>query len=166
MRGRSRPELDFSGKKWAYERTARSIEKFAYGVCGRKFGPCLSSAARFIPILLYHTGAALVKSFFQKKCEPYTDSHFCIITSSIFSSLITKNPINVITFTSGTTKKMQHLMKLKTVVRKPYFLKTAFGCRLRKSLIAPQTRMNAIQSATAHAIKYHFKKIILYSFLI
>ena len=52
-------EVEFSGKKCAYEKSARSIEKFAYGVCGRKFGPCLSSAARFIPILLYHMGSHL-----------------------------------------------------------------------------------------------------------
>ena len=76
--------VEFSGKKCAYEKSARSIEKFAYGVCGRKFGPCLPSAARY-----FNTAVILlsrVKLYKKAKCVLI---HFAFSFNYSFDFLIT-----------------------------------------------------------------------------
>ena len=52
-----------SGKNRGGARPARSLNEIAYGVSGRKIGPCLPSAARFS----IAPPAALVKYYLQKK---------------------------------------------------------------------------------------------------
>ena len=59
--GPAGPETRFSGKMCAYAAYARSTEKFAYGVCGGKFGPAPSSAARS------STTGRICQVFFVKK---------------------------------------------------------------------------------------------------
>ena len=55
-----------SGKNRENKKPARSLCEIAYGMYGRKFGPCLSSAARFS----IARPAALVKYYFAQRKEP------------------------------------------------------------------------------------------------
>ena len=55
-----------SGKNRENEKPARSLSEIAYGMYGRKIGPCLPSAARFS----IARAAALVKWYFAQRKEP------------------------------------------------------------------------------------------------
>ena len=55
--------VDISGENRENKKPASSLNKIAYGVSGRKIGPCLPSAARFS----IARAAALVKCYFAQK---------------------------------------------------------------------------------------------------